>query len=170
MSDGRDERRRRFLAGEPLPGGHKVRMSGDEIKRKVKSGELRQGPIRHAGGLDAVLTKWARSLYERVGRLMYPSFEQWELGFMRDTRPHQELFVWEAIAQVHKQFVADHPDCDQSKVLGTIAALSTGATLADETRESKDLAARWEAKSREFDADPGEKFKQIADELGLDKG
>ena len=50
-------------------------LSGEEFKK------LKPGPIRHEE-LTPELTERVRSLYKRVGHLMYSSFEQWELGHL----------------------------------------------------------------------------------------
>ena len=33
----------------------------------------------------------AHQIYDACGHLIYPTFEQWELRFLRNTKPQQEL-------------------------------------------------------------------------------
>jgi hypothetical protein len=79
-------------------------------KRLVPLDELKQGPIRHKQGLSPLLTELARELFRRVGHYAYPSFEQWELGFMRDSHPWREILIWEAICRAYEAYVATHPE------------------------------------------------------------
>jgi hypothetical protein len=66
--------------------------------------KLRPGPVRHSQ-LPPDLTERVRSLYARVGSLMHPTFEQWELGFCRDAHPEQEIALWEVIATAFEAYL-----------------------------------------------------------------
>jgi len=48
--------------------------------REVPVEDIKPGPLQHKQGLTPVLEKIARTIYAKVGRFVYPSFEQWELG------------------------------------------------------------------------------------------
>jgi hypothetical protein len=159
MSD-KEKRRRSFLSGRPIEAGKLEKVNPDDLK---------PGPIRHPGGLDQVLTKWARSLYERIGFHLYPSFEQWELGFMRDAQPQREMFVWEAIAAAYETYLKDHPGCDKEIVATTLAGLSAGGTFDTETPETDTLRALWQRTWGQFTVDPEAKFREIARQLQLDE-
>jgi hypothetical protein len=80
--------------------------------RQVPVDKIKPGPLRHKKGLSPVLEQIARTLYSKVGHFVYPSFEQWEIGFMRDMHPWWELLIWEAIARTHDLYLAKHPDAD----------------------------------------------------------
>jgi len=157
MSD-KEKRRRSFLSGQPIEAGK---------LEKVNPDDLTQGPIRHPGGLDQVLTKWARSLHQRIGFHFYPAFEQWELGFMRDAQPQREMFVWEAIAAAYETHLKDHPDCDKEVVATTLAGLSAGGTFDTETPGTEALRALWRKTWAQFTADPEGKFREISNRIGL---
>lgn len=114
-------------------------------KCAVKLSELRPGPIRHSE-LDPFLTAWARALYARVGKFMQPTFEQWELQFLRDLHPHRELFVWEGIAKTFEEFFREHPEGDKRVTLGTLCLISMEASPTDGSptpNHFEDLKKRW---------------------------
>ena len=67
--------------------------------------DLVQGPIRHEK-LSPESLATARSTYQDVGRYLYPSFEQWELGFLRDCHPERELRIWTKISIAFNDFLA----------------------------------------------------------------
>jgi hypothetical protein len=67
--------------------------------QEVPLEDLKQGPICHEKGLTPLLEEIARAIFSKVGHLVYPTFEQWELGFMRDLHPWREILVWENIAR-----------------------------------------------------------------------
>jgi len=67
-----------------------------------------------------------REVYASVGRFLEPSFEQWELGFLRETNPEQELRVWQAIAESFAAYTAEHPDCEQLTAICSFVAISLG--------------------------------------------
>ena len=94
--------------------------------------DLKQGPIRHEKGLTPLLEEIARAIFSKVGHFVYPTFEQWELGFMRDMHPESEVTLWCSIAAAwlayHEKYLNDKalPDEDERKLLGALIAISTG--------------------------------------------
>jgi len=66
--------------------------------------------------LDPLLALWARQLFDRVGNLIIPTLEQWELGVLRASQPQSKMAVWECIARAYEHFLAEHPDCDKAAV------------------------------------------------------
>ena len=118
-------------------------MSKRRKKREQQSvplSEIKQGPLRHKQGLSPLLTKLARDLFRRGGHYIYPSFEQWELGFMRDMHPWREILIWEAICRAYEAYLAKHPEAaNDVKLIPTIAAISAGATLEKEPERSQEL-------------------------------
>ena len=125
--------------------------------RMVPVNEIQPGPLRHKKGLSALLEQIARMLYSKVGHFVYPSFEQWEIGFMRDMHPWREVLIWEAIARTHDLYLAKHPDADMQQAVGTIASLSTGMVSENPSEAEKELRAllseackmRWTALTEE---------------------
>ncbi len=106
--------------------------------QEIPIDDIKPGPIRHSK-LPPDLTDQARSLYDRAGHFMYPSFEQWELGFCRDTHPERELAVWEIIATTFETYLAEHPASDQERLLGRVVGISMGGTFKDEDAETNTL-------------------------------
>lgn len=108
--------------------------------RDVCPKDIKQGPIRHKKGLTPLLEEFARAIYAKVGHFVYPTFEQWELGFMRDLHPWREILIWEIIARTFDLYVAEHPKAANDKqVVGTIVAISTGQVSKNETKNEKEL-------------------------------
>jgi len=68
----------------------------------------------------------ARQIYNACGHLVYPTYEQWELGLLRDTNPAQELVLWAIIATTFHRLGSIYPDEDQRKVLAQIVFHSIG--------------------------------------------
>ena len=93
--------------------------------RLVNPQELHDGPVRHSD-LGPLLTLWASNLFDRIGHHLYPTFEQWELGFLRDAQPQSEMVVWEAIARAFAAYLSGHPDCDKAAVASDVAMISMG--------------------------------------------
>jgi hypothetical protein len=108
--------------------------------QEVPLEDIKQGPIRHKKGLSPLLETLARAIYSKVGHLVYPMFEQWELGFMRDLHPWQEVLIWENIARTFDLYLATHPEAaNDEKVVSTIAVISTGHVSESETENEKEL-------------------------------
>jgi hypothetical protein len=108
--------------------------------QEVSLEDLKQGPIRHEKGLTPLLEEIARAIFSKVGHLVYPTFEQWELGFMRDMHPWREILVWENIARTFDLYVAQHPEAaNDEHVVGNITAISTGLVPENETEIEKEL-------------------------------
>lgn len=87
--------------------------------------ESRPGNIKHER-LDPEWEGIARHTFQVVGHLVKPTYEQWELGFLRDQSPEQELFLWLVIADAFEVAVVERPDLDQTTVLGDLILISAG--------------------------------------------
>ena len=92
----------------------------------VKVSDVQPGPIRHEQ-LDPQSEARARTLYERVGHFLIPTFEQWELGFMRDTNYVADISFWEAIARAYEAYQCEHPDCDRRIIVLELVSLQPTA-------------------------------------------
>ncbi len=116
------------------------KKKGHSEIREVPLEDIKQGPIRHKKGLTPLLEELARVLFSKVGHFVYPTFEQWELGFMRDTHPWREILIWENIARTFDLYVAEHPEAANSEqVVGTIVSISMGQVSENETENEKEL-------------------------------
>lgn len=89
--------------------------------------KVRAGKIKHER-LDPKWEEIARHTFQVVGHLVKPTYEQWELDFLRDQNPEQELFLWLVIAAAFEVAVAERPDLDQKAILGNLILISAGGT------------------------------------------
>ena len=83
---------------------------------------------------DRLEPEWeqvCRDLYPVVGHYITDTYEQWELGFLKDVHPDRELQVWQGIAKAFTKYRADHPDCDARTVVDLLAGLAAGGTGDD---------------------------------------
>jgi hypothetical protein len=88
-------------------------------------GKAKPGPIRH----QSLEPKWeqvCRDLYPIVGKYINSTYEQWELGFLRDANPDKELAVWQSIATAFTKYCNEHPDCDKKKLVADLVGLTFG--------------------------------------------
>ena len=92
---------------------------------------IRPGPIRHESLSDELL-KHVQSIYNIVGPYLDTTLEQFEIGFMRDMHPEDEVLIWACITAAwvdyHKQHLDDEllPEADEKKLLAGLIAISTG--------------------------------------------
>jgi hypothetical protein len=87
--------------------------------------KIRPGNIKH----EQLTPKWeevARHTFQVVGHLVKPTYEQWELGFLRDQSPEQELFLWLVISDAFEVAVVEHPDMDEKAIIGDLICISAG--------------------------------------------
>jgi hypothetical protein len=103
-------------------------MSEKHNLQAVPLTDLRPGPFRHEQ-LTFEQRKLARHIYESCGHYYYSSFEQWEMEFLRDVHPDQELHLWHAIAQSFERLRLMHPNMEERKLLGQVLRCATGGTL-----------------------------------------
>jgi len=86
--------------------------------------------IRHPEGLGA-LEQECREVFESVGKYIRSTYEQWELGFMYDEHPDQELALWRQIGDAHRRYMIDHPDADPARIAALLATIPSGSTRSD---------------------------------------
>jgi hypothetical protein len=87
--------------------------------------KIRPGKIKHEQ-LDPKWEEIARHTFQVVGHLVKPTYEQWELDFLRDQNPEQEMFLWLVISDAFEKAVAEHPDLDEKVILGDLIRISAG--------------------------------------------
>jgi len=132
-------------------------MTREELEK------ARLGPIQYQE-LEPHLAEWARNLHERVGHLLYPTFEQWKLGLMREAQPHREMLLWEAIARAFEAWLIDHPDSDQKEVIGNFLVISMQRTFMGELTEERAL---WHRICNDMNKDVGATLQRIFEPLGF---
>jgi len=92
---------------------------------------LRPGPIRNEA-LSPELIEQIRAVYDVIGSYVSTSLEQFEIGFMRDADPEDEVAIWCSITAAwlayHEQHLDDEllPDEDEKKLLAALISISTG--------------------------------------------
>jgi hypothetical protein len=97
----------------------------------IDPSQLRPGPIRHHS-LRPDLLEQIQAIYELLGPFLGTTLEQFEIGFMRDATPEQEIAVWCAIVAAwisyHEQFLGDEiqPEAVEKKLIAALIFISTG--------------------------------------------
>lgn len=92
---------------------------------------LRPGPIRNET-LPPEMLEQIRAVYDVIGNYVSTSLEQFEIGFMRDANPVDEVAIWCSITAAwlayHEQYLGDEllPDEDEKKLLAALISISTG--------------------------------------------
>ena len=93
--------------------------------------KLRPGPIRNES-LPPEMLEQIRAVYDIIGSYVSTSLEQFEIGFMRDANPADEVAIWCSITAAwlayHEQHLGDEllPDEDEKKLLAALISISTG--------------------------------------------
>ena len=97
----------------------------------VDPNKLRPGPIRNES-LPPKMLEQIRAVYDVVGPYFDTTLEQFEIGFMRDANPANEVAVWCSITAAwiayHEKQLGDEllPDEDEKKLIGALISISTG--------------------------------------------
>jgi hypothetical protein len=92
---------------------------------------LRPGPIRHES-LPRKLLEQIKAVHGQIGSYLGVTLEQFEIGFMRDLHPENEVALWCSVTAAwltyHEKFLEDEPlpDKDEKKLLAALIAISTG--------------------------------------------
>ncbi len=93
--------------------------------------DVRRGPIRHHS-LRPDLLEQIQAIHELLGPFLGTTLEQFEIGFMRDSSPDQEVAVWCSIAAAwlayHEHFLGDEIQSAavQKKLIAALISISTG--------------------------------------------
>ncbi len=93
--------------------------------------KLKPGPIRNEP-LPSEMLERIRAVYDVIGAYVSTSLEQFEIGFMRDMHPENEVAVWCSITAAwiayHEQHLGDEllPDEDEKKLIAALISISTG--------------------------------------------
>ncbi len=92
---------------------------------------LRPGPIRNKS-LPPELLEPIGLVYDHFGPYLGTTLEQFEIRFMRDMDPNQEVAVWlnmvAAWLDYHQDYLGDRmlPDDEEKKLLIALISISTG--------------------------------------------
>ena len=102
-------------------------MSSEQNVQSIPISQIRPGRVRREL-LTAQQEDLARQLYDICGHFVQPTFEQWELMFLRDGNPARELLHWYIISETFVRLRRDCPDEAHRQLLGEIVLCSTGGT------------------------------------------
>ncbi len=88
--------------------------------------DLKVGPIRHENLDDfGPVLRWTwRHLKQYITSCR--TFEDWELGFMRDTQPEREIAIWMRITYAFLEFTYRHPSADKMTVFASLIKVTEG--------------------------------------------
>ena len=104
-----------------------LKMTLGELMQKVADGEIRLSPIRREA-LSPELEHAVRNVWHRCAKYMsFSSFEEFEIGFLRDQHPEQEVRVWQKIAAEFEAYIADNPEADKGEVVAKYVLESMAA-------------------------------------------
>jgi len=93
--------------------------------------KLRPGPIRNES-LPPEMLEQIKAVFDVIGPYIKTTLEEFEIGFMRDKHPENEVAIWCSITAAwrayHEKFLDDKtlPVEDEKKLLGALVAISTG--------------------------------------------
>jgi len=97
----------------------------------VDPSKLKPGPIRHQS-LPPRLLEHIEAVFEVIGPYLNATLEEFEIGFMRDKHPEQEVAVWCGITSAwiayHEKYLGGDvlPNDDERKIVAALVAISTG--------------------------------------------
>ena len=97
----------------------------------VDPSKLQPGPIRHES-LSPELLEHVRAVYDVIGPYIATTLEQFEIGFMRDSHPENEVVIWCSITAAwfayHKKFLNDEVQSDEEErsLVAALISISTG--------------------------------------------
>lgn len=82
--------------------------------QRVRLDQLGPGPLIHEKLSDSQVER-LRAVYAITGSVdgSARSFEDFELGFLRDIDPEREIQIWEMIAFGLRDYLAEHPEADK---------------------------------------------------------
>ncbi len=98
---------------------------------RIDPNDIQTGPIRN-DSLPPELLGRIRAVHDVIGKYISNSLEQFEISFMRDANPEDEVVIWSSISAAwldyHKKHLGDKllPDKEEKNLLGALIAISTG--------------------------------------------
>ena len=113
----------------------------------IDPNQVRPSPIQHES-LSPELLEHVRAVYDVVGPYLNTTLEQFEIDFMRDAQPENEVAAWCSITAAwiayHEKHLGDEllPDEDEKTLLGALIAISTGVEDAEALGVPVDVGQR----------------------------
>jgi hypothetical protein len=118
----------------------------------VAPSQLRPGPIRHKS-LPPKLLEHIEAVFEVIGPYLNTTLEEFEIGFMRDKHPEQEVAVWCGITSAwiayHEKYHGGDvlPNEDEQKLVAALVAISTGVEDTAMLGVPVDVGQKWRSTS-----------------------
>lgn len=122
-----------YREGEPAPGPEYIlsrihnKVDGTERMAWINPADIvRTAPIRHED-LDELLPvmRWQWKHLSDLATFCR-SFEDWELGFLRDTNPGGQVAHWNRVTYALLEFCRRNPGVPREVVFASINAISNG--------------------------------------------
>lgn len=110
----------------------------------IDPSNVRPGPIQHAALSDEMLTQ-IRWIYDMVGPYLDTTLEAFEINFMRDMFPEDEVLLWTCIVSAwidyHKKYLGNETlsDEEEKKLFAALIAISTGVEDVEQLGVSPDV-------------------------------
>ncbi len=98
--------------------------------------KLQSGPIRHES-LSPALIEHIGAVYGVLGPYLGRTLEQFEITFMRDENPVDEVVIWMSITgawiDYHDKYLDgdELPEADEKKLIAALISISTGVDDAE---------------------------------------
>ena len=106
--------------------------------RSINLSELRPGPLLRES-LTEDQTQRARAVYEALQPFVSPTFEQFELNFLRDADPESEIQIWENIAVAFQRYEQQHgtlSEADETTLFKSLLLISMCGSKPTETPQA----------------------------------
>ncbi|NLX23992.1 MAG: hypothetical protein GXY55_20265 [Phycisphaerae bacterium] len=114
-----------------------------DLTEMISTKLLRLAPLRHEE-LSPASTERVRRLYASVGHMLCPTFEQWEIDFVRDLIPEVEITIWEVIADAFAAYKGEHPNAGKKELI-TLVRISAGVELEVASADFKSLRTLYDS-------------------------
>ncbi len=96
----------------------------------IDPNDIQSGPIRN-DSLPPELLERIRAVHDVIGKYISDSLEQFEISFMRDANPNDEVVIWCSITAAwldyHEKYLDDEllADQEEKKLIAALIAIST---------------------------------------------
>lgn len=146
-----------YQEGEDPPEGCVLASNEEGDRFWVRPEDLKRSPLRH-GNLPGDLVKIARWQWRHLGRFSPAhcrSFEQWEIGFLRDSHPEGEIAHWTRLTYALLEMTHRNPSAKPESIFKALACLGSGrGDLVEPPAVRRELEKLYQkADKRLFDPD-----------------
>jgi hypothetical protein len=101
--------------------------------RLVPRSEIQSAPLRRTLTDDQM--ERLKIIWDQVGKYGdVKTFEQFELDFMRDDDPEEEVQIWSMIALYHSELSEANPKADPQDTYNALLAISVGMEISPPTK------------------------------------